>query len=430
MRIPDEEPQIIPAYYDDDGKDFWVQNTRGNYMRVNETTLKQLLKREGFEGRAPNPGAMSDVDEAVLKIKLDNHVSYAGPIAGYERGAFEAGDDLVLVTSSPTIIQPGSGEFPIMGKFLENLFGDELDWFVGWIKCAYECLYHKKFRPGQVLAMVGPVRCGKSLLQRLLTIMLGGREALPWAYFIGKTDFNSELFRGEHLMIGDEIANIDMSSRRNLGAKVKQIASERVHRCHKKGKEAIALVPFWRCTMSMNEEDEQIMVLPPLDDDHLRDKLMLLRCHKAEMPMPTYTPELEEEFMATLLAEMPAFLGWLLEIEIPEHMQDARMGIHTHRNEELLGKLRKHAPEEMLWNLCLHCISETTWEGSAQELEDMLCMVSGKAASHIFKFSSACSVYLGRLAGKGDGRVVQGRQGSSSGPAASLQGWTLKLGGA
>jgi len=53
-------------------------------------------------------------------------------------------------------------------------------------------------------------------MQKILTPILGGRAARPYRYMIGTTDFNSDLFLAEHLMIEDEAAATDISSRKHF----------------------------------------------------------------------------------------------------------------------------------------------------------------------------------------------------------------------
>ena len=61
--------------------------------------------------------------------------------------------------------------------------------------------------------------------------------------------------------------------------------------------------------MSVNDEPENLMVLPPIDDS-IEDKLIILRASKSPMPMPTATLEQRKAFWETLeerTAGVPAF---------------------------------------------------------------------------------------------------------------------------
>ena len=110
--------------------------------------------------------------------------------------------------------------------------------------------------------------------------------ASPHAYMTGVTPFNSELFRAEHLVIEDNTASTDIRARRAFGALLKTITVNEDQPCFGKGREALNLTPFWRLFISANDEPENLMVLPPIDES-VTDKLIPLKATNTSMPMPT-----------------------------------------------------------------------------------------------------------------------------------------------
>ena len=98
-------------------------------------------------------------------------------------------------------------------------------------------------RVGQALVLVGERDCGKSLLQKIITQLLGGRMAKPFLYMSGQTAFNGNLFGAEHLSIEDEQPYTDIKSRRNFGAKIKEIVAIDDQNSHKKFRDGVTL-PF------------------------------------------------------------------------------------------------------------------------------------------------------------------------------------------
>lgn len=56
--------------------------------------------------------------------------------------------------------------------------------------------------------------------------------------------------------------------------------------CHAKNRQAITLTPLWRLTISLNDEPESLLTLPPLDNS-LEDKVILCKGEKHAMPMRT-----------------------------------------------------------------------------------------------------------------------------------------------
>ena len=103
------------------------------------------------------------------------------------------------------------------------------------------------------------------------------------------------MFRAEHLVVEDNAASTDIRTRRNFGAFLKTITVNDDQPCFGKGREAVNLTPFWRLSISVNDEPENLMVLPPIDES-IEDKLILLKAYSTPMPMPTETLEERHRF--------------------------------------------------------------------------------------------------------------------------------------
>jgi len=155
-------------------------------------------------------------------------------------------------------------------------------------------------------------------------------------------------------MIEDETPSTDLRARRNLGANIKAFTVNEAQSCHAKGRSAITLAPLWRVSISVNDEPENLMILPPLSDseqDSLADKMIMLRAKKVVMPMPSETLEERNAFWATLMAELPAFVHYLKSWPVPEDLRHGRYGIKTWQHPKLLAALGELAPETRLLTL-------------------------------------------------------------------------------
>jgi hypothetical protein len=347
------------------------------------------------------------MDDAKRKIQRNQDVVYAGPVAGLMQGFHQILGQNILVTQSPKIPRAVAGSWDTLRQVLENLLkNEEFDQtlhFYGWMKCAYQSLSSGRHTPGQCLAIAGPPDAGKSLIQNLTTIVLGGRVAKPYQFMTGKTQFNAEMFGAEHLMIEDESASTDNRTRATLGSFIKMVTVNRTQSCHGKNKQAFTLTPWWRLTISVNEETEHLMVLPHLDES-VNDKMMLLKAFKKQMPMPTETPEEKAAFWATLESEVPAFLDFLINWQIPEELRDSRFGIKTFHHPELVAALSELQPEIRMLNIIDHGLINIRagheWTGAAVELQRELTEKDGKMAyeaRQLFAWTNACGTYLGRL---------------------------------
>jgi len=396
------------AFFDAGRNAYWIRNKRGGWILVNETQFKRTLKQQGISPKVRDGAYVSPLDERLIEIQQTCDVHYAGALAGHKAGVYDMGERRILVTESPRIIEPKAGKWLILAAFIDGLLNDsEIDqrtYLYAWLKISYETLLAGEKRPGQGLAIAGPHGCGKSLLQNLITLILGGRSARPYQFMSGLTAFNSDLFEAEHLMIEDEQASTDIRARRNFGAQLKNLTVTDWQRCHAKNRVPISLSPFWRLSITVNDEPENLMVLPPIDPS-IEDKLIILRAYKKDMPMPTATLAQRKAFWQQLENEIPAFLRFLTEWEIPGELVSERFGITHFHHPELLRAIDILAPEFRLLRLIDDELFQSdaagAWEGTAEQLERRLTGdASGckREAQKLFTFNSACGVYLGRLA--------------------------------
>jgi hypothetical protein len=394
----------LDIYYDSSTKDFWATNDRAGWIRIRASDVRRWLLERGFKGRPKDDENVSEVDSLLTAIQRQNDVDYAGPLAGYRAGVYVINAARILVKDSPELLRAIPGEWPLLRGIIENMLGPEQSVFLfGWLKVALESLASTKFRVGQALTLAGPKDCGKSLIQQLITIMLGGRAAKPHRYMSGATPFNADLFGSEHLMVEDEEPSTDIRARRNFGTKIKEICANTVHSCHAKHRSALSLTPFWRVSISVNDEPENLMILPPVDES-LTDKLIILKAGRHPMPMPTTTDEERSRFMDALKSELPHFAHFLFDWEIPADLVSQRYGITHYQHPEILTALGTLAPETRLLELIdselFGSIAPGSWEGTASELERKLTGESSgvrREAGKLFSFPTACGTYLGRL---------------------------------
>jgi len=356
-RSPKQPSSVFPLpdlYYDGSGTTYWRANDSGGWQKINERSLELELMAQGYGTKPQGTDPLTPVQRTKRDIQIKQDVVYAGPLAGCSQGFREVAGQRILVTQSPKIIEPKAGEWKTLRQLFENLFKndtvDQTPYLYGWFKSAYQSLRTGKHTPGQCLAVAGPPNAGKSLIQNIATAIFGGRAAKPYQFMTGKTAFNAELFGAEHLMIEDESASTDIRTRTTLGAFIKMITVNRTQSCHGKNKQALTLTPWWRLTISVNEEPEHLMVLPPMDDS-VKDKIILLKAFRQPMPMPTETSEEKAAFWAQLESELPAFLAFLEEYQIPNELRDERFGVKTFHNPELLTALSELQPEIRLLNI-------------------------------------------------------------------------------
>jgi len=237
------------------------------------------------------------------------------------------------------------------------------------------------------------------------------------------------MFRGEHQMLEDENESIDIRSRRQFAGNIKTILTNMNQNCHGKNREALTLQPVWRMTLSLNDDPERLLVLPPFDAD-VRDKIIVLKANKTQMPMPTDGAGNEEIFWNTLISELPAFLHFIDQYQIPLSLLDSRYGIAAFQHPEIVEKMQETAPEIRLLELIdaglwYGEVNPDDWEGTAAELEKSLVRENSQVsyeARRLLHWSNATGTYLARLR---DSTAEQARGRVTSRKVHGITIWTI-----
>jgi hypothetical protein len=406
----DTMSRLLEAYYHEGSKDFYVKTTSGRYVRMRESSVRRELRRVGINKEDGERGDALDPQETFITECIHHRdIVFAGSMAGYKQGFYEDCGSRFLVTTDPVLPVAVHGDWSVLKQFIEGMLEDQSIWFYAWIKLAYETILAGKRRHGQALVLAGPKECGKSLLQNIITKILGGRSAKPYQAMNGSTPFNADLFSAEHLMLEDEMPAHDLKSRRSLGASIKSFTANEEQRCHAKGQTPFMARPFWRVTVSVNDEPENLMVLPPLDES-LEDKMIILRAFKKKMPMPTTDLAERDAYWATLMEQVPHMLYDLTHWTIPEHMRSPRYGVTHYHNPDIVGMVNELSPEMKLIQLIdkeyayNFPVTATSVE-IEQKLKDADSSVKDEARS-LLNYNTSCGQYLSRLVTKLPDRVT------------------------
>jgi len=369
-----------------------------------KTTLKLILKSWGIRSRAHDDELLSPIDALIADVSYAKSVAYAGRLAGIKTGCYIMNGKRVLVTSDPVIIKAKTGAWPMIESISDQLFNggkiDQRPYIYGWLKMGRKAVLEAFPMPGQALVLAGPRNAGKNLFQDIITEMLGGRAEKPYRYMVGKSEFNGDLFGAEHLCIADEVPFYDMPSRRVFGSKIKDICVNSLQSCHGKHKEALTLYPIWRLSISVNDEAENLVMLPPLEDS-IEDKIMLLKVEQAVMPMKSDSPRCRVEFWDGIRAEIPSFAKFIEEYVIPEELQESRFGIKAFQHPDLVEILKEMTHETRLMALMEIIVipDNGSWKGTLEELETALLEDSTfkRQIEKLLYYPTALLTYLRRL---------------------------------
>ena len=407
---------------DGDGSNFLLGNGGKSWSKWGEKKIYNLFKMK-FVRLKPREGEiLSEAEQVLMHVMRERRLDLVvAAIPGYRAGIYDLHGQRVLVRTSPRLVEPVEGNWDTVNALLhakldfswgdpEGHGMDQTDYFHGWMKTAIEGLYFGgpgNFRPGQCCIFAGPGDCGKSRIQhQVVTGLLGGRSADPGPYLFGRTDFNGEMFAAEHLMMEDPASSTKTVDRVFFGEMLKQLVVNDTLRLHRKREDALTVSPFFRTTISINNDPDKMRVLPLLTPD-IKDKLHLFLISPSPLPMPTSTLEERAAFRAKIAEELPAYAWWLLNVyEIPEGIRSQRMGVkewhHPALSLELFddtpaaellqlidaadwsGSMTDDLDNHKLWQLAsVAKDAGTVWEGTALDLEKLLvredCSVRAEA---------------------------------------------------
>ena len=352
------EPESIdlPEMYFDGSQYYRPRN--GGYDAINRGDAFLELGFLGFSSIGED-GGISPREEALHRIQVNSRVHFAGAICGRPVGMHKEGETMVLATSGPNIIEGKEGDSSAMDNFVADLLGrgqDEfaliqLQTFAGWLKHFRSALRnHDRHQPGQALALVGGVNCGKSLLQQLITLMVGGRGVDASLYLLGDSNFNKELWAAEHLFLDDDKLGDNGKESHAVRDRLKKLTVASTFLMHGKCKDAVPFRPIWRTTISANLDDESINVLPP-PDESFGDKIIYLKCYPPSKPFHDGSDEGRGLFWKRLNDSIAAFLDDVDSYEIPEARRASRFAIREFHHPDVLDAIQGAASESPLGEL-------------------------------------------------------------------------------
>jgi hypothetical protein len=439
MSKPNQKPKPLNAeiFYDLRDQSYWYRLTH-RYVKMKKTDLKMHLRVMGYsddEYVKTGNGSLPFIDIPFYEATKQRAIDYAGPLAGHRTGVFrDGGGRAYLITDEARGVwddlPKGKVTEPeFFSEFVNELLpGDQSDVFLFWLSFALQSLREGDFSPGQAVVLAGPPKCGKSFLQDIVTEILGGRSANPFKYMMELTQFNNDLVGAEHWKIEDPPSSTDIRTRRAFGNNIKNCTFTRDFPVHPKGKDAQMAPVFRRITISVNDEPENLAVIPPLEAS-INDKLMLFHCVNVVKALARFkkrsgTPTLpgietdDSDKVSRKLAwqkvieEIPLIRAWLLKHyrHVPKGFRDDRCGIAYWHHPELVQSLCDLSPEHRLLQLIDYVYydeppySEMS-ERKAFDIENELTKRAPVQTGSLARHNNWVGTYLGRLLKAGNPRI-------------------------
>jgi len=408
----DRTGEIISSLFYD-GRAYWRQDPKGQWILLSKEDLRLMLKvKYGLNAYAARKETSSELERVTFAIQDQKYVMAAMPFVHFPTGIFYRGNARYLNTSTLTCLPPADeagvwGEkFPWLAEFLDEFFDppEQLEYFLAWWKHFYENGLKLDPQSGQAIFIAGAPGVGKTLLSTGIVSKSVGGHVDASSYFLGEEKFTSHIVSSPIMSVDDTVPASDARRHTRYSAMIKKIVANRYHMYEEKYQKAGQITWQGRVMVSCNTDPESVRLLPD-PDLSLLDKISLFKCADRVRKFPK-----SKELQEILDRELPHFLAWLLEWEIPEHCIGAsRFGIKSYHEQHLFtASLQTSASFSFLELLTAFLEklqeegpSKAYWEGTATELlSDM--MVDASLGGLASKYTpNQVATYLGQLASRG-----------------------------
>lgn len=377
---PERVAKSLNAYWvNGDGSSYQMRDQSPGWLKIPEEKLVLALKRMGIPPWEIGGEGISRIAQTIMHVMERRTLDRAfEAIAGYKDGIHAIKGSQVLIRKGPILIDPVEGDFPTILQLIKGLLAFEegttsddflqCDLFHLWMSRAVENVYNS---PGvrlnsQILILAGPHGCGKSRLQHMvISPLLGHRSADPSRYVFGETAFNSGWVGCEHLLIEDPRPSMKMLDRLQLAQHLKALSVNEDQSLHAKGVDEFGVCPEFVVSISINDDQDSLRILPPLTPD-FEDKVMLFRVAKRPLPMPSRTPKERLAFQAAIRDELPAYLHFLLNrCSVPDDLLSERFGVKHYHEPTLKSVLWEDTPASEFLALIDCAAVETDRVGSS-----------------------------------------------------------------
>jgi len=391
-----------------DGTKYYCENESKVWNWYNTDSFKLAMKVDHeFSARVPKDGQFSELDRITRAVQEHRRIEAAMPFIHHPTGLLEYNNKKYLNVATAACLppsgQPGEwGEhFSWLARFLDGLFTEETNKqrFLAWWKHFYVNGLERSPLLGQALFLVGPSSCGKTLLNcNILAKSVGGfMDASD--YIVNGGDYSGSFLEKPIMAIDDGEASYSPSARAKYASRLKKISANPDLAYGQKYAKADQVRWLGRVVVTMNDDPDSLQMLPDLQQ-HLIDKLIVLRVKKPPFPFPT-----NKEIEATINLELPHLLQWLVDWNPPKELiGENRFGVRSFVETDIKTEALGSTPDECFLELVRAFFYEyaaanpeaTTWTGTPTDMvkalleceaipNDLVRVYTARAAGFILK---------------------------------------------
>lgn len=370
------------AFYWYDGNKYWRRDQHSNWRDANsETAKKDIAGIFNLSLTSDARGEMSEVDEAMLRIRENRRVDATGPILYSHEEIVRFGTRSILNTSRIKVLAPAHehgkwGEkFPWIASLLNEFFDphDSLKYFLAWLRHFYTTAASGAPAQGQAVFIAGPAGLGKTLLGTRIVAGLMGGGCDASSHIAGGDQFNNELFEVGVLNIDDAVASTSYEKHLLFTNAIKKFVANTQHRHRAMRENPTTINWVGRIIVTLNDDPESMRMIPYTDTSIL-DKIMLFKATHREFPFPP-----KREIDRILAVELPELARWLIDWHPEKELIGSnRFGVVSYHHSDILEDTRtthpNHAFSELLdkylanYKIAQNGHGARVWIGSATDL--------------------------------------------------------------
>jgi hypothetical protein len=331
----DKKLGTLIDHYWFNGKAFY-KLLNGGPVTIPKEQLILELRKAGFSPKPKKGQPLSEVEQALLAISNECRVDEVAPVIFSADRVVRYNGCRILNNCKTAAVKPAEdgdpANWPWLHAFITNFFADDatgnstLPYFLAWFRRLYMAVLEHRLDQGQLLILLGPTGHGKTLLTNQIVAQSVGGFGDASAYLSGDTAFNRDLCGSAAWVVDDQTAAATYADQRKFVELTKRCVANPRLEYHAKYADAVSLPWSGRVMMSLNLDANSLAALPTLDSSN-RDKVIALRVnskHKVKFGS-------NSENEARIRSELPYFLKWLVDWQVPAHVADSsRFGVKTY----------------------------------------------------------------------------------------------------
>lgn len=323
------------------------------YHAVGEADVRSFAREDmllelqlNCSARGPGIDEVSAARVALNVIQNRNRVAWAGPVGGRPVGVYLEGGKKFVVTDGARLLESAdSGDASVVVEILADLMGRGVDpcyprqlvTLLDFLRSRRAALQSPNSHlPGPILALVGPEDCGKGFaVDEVLAPILGG--GLPYNPYDEWCEgrFTAEITAANMLHLSDPEVDPRFPKLTKVRNLLFETATGQFRRSEAKGKAPIQLRPIQTVVVTMNPVHGSFHLLDLTSSDRM-GKVLLLKCYPVPC-LPGHDGDERNEFLKSVQAALPAFLGQLMQREAPNDAAARRFGVVPWRHPELMA---------------------------------------------------------------------------------------------